>query len=474
MIVLMILSFLLLLFIILFSRAIYCTLGARKLSPKPPPASQSCQDKYSNRLSQMIKCATISSKDNYDDTEFSKLRTTVETLFPNLHRLSDRQIFGNDCWVYRIKGQDSSRRVMLMSHHDVAPVEGDWKYPPFSGTISDGRIWGRGTVDTKTSLFSELQAIDELLEEGWQPPIDVFLGSSHNEEVAGDGIPLVVKYFESRGEYFDLVLDEGGAVISSPMPGVSCKCAMLAIHEKGRCTLKCIASDEPNHSGLSGNKKTCVVRLAEFITAVVKRPPFVTRLYPQVRCMFDHLSAYMSLPMRLVFANLWLFEPLITKVMPALNPQAGAMVGTQCSFPSIECNGSKECSCEAFLRCVDENDLMNDIRRLKEMAASFGVKVTSGDVNEFFRPSETNNSLFVNVKKCVNKVFPHAACAPFVLPANTDARHFTKICNCVVRFAPIEIDKQQFASVHSPNENINIDAIPSAVQFYREFLKGLK
>lgn len=426
----------------------------------------------------MIKCATVSHKDSYDDTEFQKLRTTVESLFPNLHRHTERQIFGQDCWIYRLRGADSNRRVMLMSHHDVAPAEGDWKHPPFSGVIAEGRLWGRGTVDTKTSLFAELQSVEELLEEGWRPPCDVYIGSSHNEEQGGDGIPLAVEWFKGRGKRFDLVLDEGGAVIDAPMPGVKCKCAMLAVHEKGRCRLRAVAKDPPAHAGLSGRRDDPVVRASRFIAEVSERPPFVARLYPEVRMMFEHLSHHMSFPISIVFSNLWIFGPIIVRLMPRLNKQAVAMVGTVASFPSIKSgdaeDGGKTCEAEVFLRCVDEDDLQKDISSLKRVADQFEVKISPGDESEFHSPADTCQKEFSYVKKCVEKVFPHAACAPFVLPANTDARHFTDICRCVVRFAPIEIDAQQFASVHSPNENISISAIPRAVEFYKEVLRGLE
>ena len=54
--------------------------------------------------------------------------------------------------------------VMFMNHHDVVEADGiDWLYPPFSGTIADGKVWGRGTLDTKGGLWAMLQAAEELI-----------------------------------------------------------------------------------------------------------------------------------------------------------------------------------------------------------------------------------------------------------------------------------------------------------------------
>lgn len=478
MIYLILFVFILFLIILLF-KAIACTCKSRKLSTQSPPPSSSVQEEYANRLSEMIKCATVSVKGSHDDTEFSKLRASVSSLFPVLHSKSELKIFSSDCWLYHIHGADKNRRIMLMSHHDVAPVSDQkWTHSPFGGEIAEGRLWGRGTVDTKTSLFAEMQALEEMLENDWNPPCDVFLGSSCNEEVAGDGIPLVVSYFSSKNETFDIVIDEGGAVLDAPMPGIKCKCAMVAVHEKGRLSLNFSASDGPSHAGLNSSSKTSpIVRMAKFIQQISDNPPFITKLHPQVKAMFEHLAPYMTFPMRFIFANLWCFGPLIVRLMPVLNKQAGAMVGTTITFNKIETKssdgGEKICNAESLVRGINLDDLNHDIDELKKIADKYDVVVSQGEENEFHKAADMNHPGLSYVKNCIEKVFPYAACAPFVLPAGTDGRHFSDICRCVIRFAPIEIDKQQFASVHSPNENINLDALPRAVEFYKEFLRGL-
>ena len=89
------------------------------------------------------------------------------------------------------------------------------------GVIKDGKLWGRGTVDTKTPLFAEFSAIEELLEEGFEFPVNVYLFSSHNEEVSGNGALLALDYFNENHIRFDWISDEGGAVIDPPMAGIA-------------------------------------------------------------------------------------------------------------------------------------------------------------------------------------------------------------------------------------------------------------
>ena len=162
---------------------------ARKLTKFKPFYNDEEIEYYVNRLQKMIQCKTVSVKDSYDDTEFAKLRDVMAELFPTLHKTAEKMTFSDDCWIYKIKGKDETRNIMLMSHHDVVEASGEWNYDGFSGTVADGKIWGRGTVDTKTPLFAEFSALEELLGEGYNPPCNIWIGSSHNEELGGDGIP---------------------------------------------------------------------------------------------------------------------------------------------------------------------------------------------------------------------------------------------------------------------------------------------
>ena len=352
------------------------------LNPTRPMMSYDQAREYSRKLQKMIACRTISQKDSYDDREFARLRTVMEDLFPLVHERCQRLTFGDDCWVYKLPGEDESHNIMLMSHHDVVEAEGERKHPPFSGRVADGKLWGRGAVDTKTPLFAIFMALEELLAEGFQPSCNVWLASSHNEEIAGDGIPLAAAYFRENGITFDFVLDEGGAIIDPPMSGMVCpKCAMVAIHEKGRHKLILTAEEGSAHSGLTaGAKATPTERMAEFIAAFRKEELFIRRMSPELEGMLRAMAPYMAFPMKLVFANLWCFKPLLVKLMPKLSPAAGGLLGTTCAFNDLttEENG-KRCTARIMLRCINDQDLQKDLAALQALADKYGIRVTQGE-----------------------------------------------------------------------------------------------
>lgn len=145
---------------------------------------------YARRLAEMIRCKTVSRKEGFEPEEFLKLRRVIGTLFPLVTEKAERTILGEDAYLYKLPGKDPGRNVLLMSHHDVVEATGSWQEAPFAGVIRDGKLWGRGTVDTKTPLFAEFSALEELLLEGFEFPVNVYLFSSHNEEYSGDGALL--------------------------------------------------------------------------------------------------------------------------------------------------------------------------------------------------------------------------------------------------------------------------------------------
>ena len=472
-----VLAIIVLLIAVFLINTVIKTSKARKLTEDNSAVSNDEIDFYTSRLQEMIKCKTVSVKGSYDDTEFAKLRAVMEKLFPMIHQKAEKHIFSEDCWVYKISGKDTNRNIMLMSHHDVVAADGEWEHEPFSAEIADGKIWGRGTVDTKTPLFAEFSALEELLAEGFEPPCNIFIGSSHNEELGGDGIPTALEYFKENGITFEVILDEGGAVIEPPLGGMKCsKCAMVAVHEKGRYKLNCTASAENAHASLTAAAKaTPIERMVSFINEINTKDVFIRRLNPQVTAMFEHLAPYCGFPMNVLFSNLWLFGGLLKKVMPKINAQAGGLIGTTCAFNTIEgSTESKKCTVTAMLRSVDETDMFKDIDTIKAVAEKYDIEISIADDSEYHGPADMSKPAFSYAMDCIAKSFPKHPASPFILPAGTDARTLTDVCECVLRFAPIELSAQQLASVHSENENIDLKAVVNAVHFYKMFIENYK
>ena len=448
---------------------------APKLTGQHPTFTQEELTAYGKALQEMIRCKTISVKDSYDDMEFAKLRAVVEGKFPLLHEKAERRIFSQDCWLYKLPGKDPSRNILLMSHHDVVAADEEWSHEPFGGEIVEGKVYGRGAADTKGSLCGILFAVEQMLSEGFQPEVNVYVCSSHNEELGGDGITSVREYFLEQGITLEVVLDEGGAIVDPPLGNMACeKCAMVAVHEKGRCRITCTATWASSHVSLTGYKNNPVERMAAFIREVSKGDLFITRLNPQVMGMFSSLAPYCGFPMNVLFSNLWLFGGIIRKVLPQINATAGGMIGTTCAFQTIEGGtNAKICTATAMLRNVNEADLDKDLEALTAVAAKYGIEVEITH-REYYHPVNADCAAYSYAFDCLKRIFPRYPAAPYILPAGTDAWKLTPVCDCVLRFAPTRMSAQQLGSIHAVDENLDVSAVAEAAFFYKYFLENYR
>lgn len=82
-------------------------------------------------------------------------------------------------------------------------------------------------------------------------------------------------------------------------------------------------------------------------------------------------------------------------------------------------------------------------------------------LRDYCEPTDFENRPYKVLEEVLNENFPDVIVSPFLLTAGTDARHFTGIADSISRFAPIDLDKAQFASIHGANEHIKIKNVNS-------------
>lgn len=455
----------------------------RKETVQRPHVSAEKERAYVATLTEMLRCRTVYKKNGENAGEYRRFYAVLKAAFPRLHARAERLTFGSGCFVYCIKGENATKNIMLMSHHDVVDGGEGWSTNPFEPVEKDGFVYARGAIDTKTPLFAELQACEELLEDGFSfEGFNLYIGSSNNEEVSGDGMVLAVSHFKERGIFFDLVLDEGGAITEGMIPGVSSKSALVAVHEKSRHLYRCTASiSSRGHGGFGGAGDSALSRLCAFITEAEKKQKRIYRPHfaPEVRETFAAHAPYMRFPLGLLFGHMTLFSPLIKGIMSGI-PAASAMLSTGMSFTVLHAGDAeepqlraKEAEAYMLLRCIREEDLYRGLEKLRAIGKKHGVELSEVE-RDYCRPTDFKGEGFALVRETLAEVFLDVLTAPFLLTAGTDARRFTDIAAEILRFAPIELSRAQFASVHGANENIGVKSVCECVIFYRELIKKLK
>uniref|UniRef100_UPI00135B5922 M20/M25/M40 family metallo-hydrolase n=1 Tax=Agromyces humi TaxID=1766800 RepID=UPI00135B5922 len=203
------------------------------------------------RLARMVQLPTVSADlAQRGLAHFDRFRELLAELYPLVHANLACERVTPLGLLFHWRGRGAGDPVVLMAHYDVVPaVETDgWTFPPFEGRIGDGAVHGRGTLDDKGPLLVLLEAVENLLADGFVPARDVYLSFGGDEESHGDAARAIADLFRERGLTPWLVLDEGGAVVDAPLPFVKVPAAMVGVGEKGVVTLRLAAHGEGGHA----------------------------------------------------------------------------------------------------------------------------------------------------------------------------------------------------------------------------------
>ena len=426
---------------------------------------------YGKLLARMVQDETVSSRFDEDRSKFFNFHKTLEELFPNVHNICQKKEF-NGSLLYKWQGKGNHEPILFMSHHDVVEANGEWEHGPFSGDIdADGNVWGRGSVDTKASLFCIFRALEELIEEGYEPECDVYIASSCTEEWSGNGAPSTVAYLKEQGVKLALVLDEGGMIIEEPVGGVNGIYGMVGVMEKGYGDLRFTAHGKGGHAS-APSKNTPLVRLGKFMVDVEKKHPFKSQFSPTVEEMFRRMAPNMNFGMRLIFANMWIFKPLLKKLLPMISSVGGAMLHTTIGFTMAKgADGLNVLPQEAYvtgnMRFIQHQPTEESIAIITEKAKKYDIE-TEVIYKDYPCPIvDYKGARFKLVEEVAASVYPGIGIAPYCMTGGTDAKFYSAICDNCIRFAPLYINKQQYGSIHGLNENINQGTLPMGVDFYK-------
>jgi len=155
------------------------------LSFVPPPASMS---PVLQTLADLVRINSVNSSYDGGPGE-GEVAAYVRRFFEQRGiETWEQEVFpGRPNVLARLPGLDSSRRIVLEAHTDTVSVKG-MTIPPFEPVIREGRMYGRGSCDTKAGLATMMHAMASLKEEGITPPCEVVLAAAVDEEYSYRGV----------------------------------------------------------------------------------------------------------------------------------------------------------------------------------------------------------------------------------------------------------------------------------------------
>lgn len=429
----------------------------------------------------MVQCKTVSSDElaKIDFNEFYRLHRYLEQTYPLIHQKLTREVIGKASLLFHWQGDGSSAAlpIALMAHLDVVPV-GDlakWQHDPFSGDILHGYIWGRGTGDTKCQIVVQMEAIEELLGQGYTPPYDIYLCYGHNEEIVavGDlsGAEQIVSLLKERGVRLGCVIDEGGTLVDGKVLGVASRIAVIGVAEKGSVHVELSVSDIGGHSS-TPKASTALGKVARAAVAVEEHP-MLAHLLPLVEETLRALAPEMG-KLAPVLNNAAANWPLLQQYLQQ-SPTTNAMIRTTMAVTMAQGSAQANILPERASMTVNCRLLPGDtmdtlLDYLKSIVdPEVEVKVLSGKNPSPISPTDTAPMRLM--RRLITEQFPDTLITPYLVMGGTDSGKYYPICDNVYRFAPFYFDAVTMPTMHSVNERMLSGGFEKAVSFYREFIE---
>ena len=266
-------------------------------------------------LSRSIQFKTISHPDyeKFDQAEFQSFLEWLEEEYRLIFEKLEKKYIGKSL-LLKWEGEDLSLDpILLTGHYDVVPVRANaneiWKEKPFSGKIDSDYVWGRGALDDKSGVIAIMEAVGYLIKNDFSPKRTVYLSFGHDEEIGGRrGAAKVTEYLIGKGINLEWTLDEGSFLLENIIPGVDKAVAVINVAEKGSLTIQVIGKSKGGHSSMPESNSS-VGYLAEALIKLEENP-LPGKLDGISLRLFDEVSKHMPFLYKILFANLWLFEPL--------------------------------------------------------------------------------------------------------------------------------------------------------------------
>jgi len=455
----------------------------------PVPLEEVDGEEVARHIGLAIQMKTISNTDaeKVDPLPFEGLRNLLRMLYPQVEDHLTREVINGGALLYTWQGTDPDLDpIALAAHQDVVPAneapDSGWTYPPFAGEIADGYVWGRGALDCKGVLISIMEAVNNLIREGFKPERTVYLLFGHDEECSGSrGAAQLARTLEERGVSLALLLDEGGSITQGSLPGIKPPVAMIGVTEKGHLTLKLKATTQAGHAA-TPSTQTSIGALSLAIATLENNP------FPQHLDMLEFMMSFVGDEMpfmdRLMLANTWLFGGAVKRKMRA-NPITDANTRTTIA-PTLIRAGTAEnvlpATAEGLinLRIYPGETVRETYERIYDLVADETLEVlpAHGETLEgdhTWGPTEISNidsSQFRLIARLAHSVCPQALAVPFMMNGATDSRYYTRLSRCIFRFSPMMVSHEDQETVHGVNERLSFENAARMVGFMQALIRN--
>lgn len=371
--------------------------------------------------------------------------------------------------VARLAGADPSRGALLVHGHlDVVPADAsEWSVHPFSGTVQDGYLWGRGAVDMKDMVAMTVAVARQLKRDGVVPPRDLVFAFLADEEAGGlQGSQWLVDH---RPELFEGCTEAIGEVGGFSITiGDSVRAYLIETAEKGIAWLRLRVRGRPGHGSML-HEDNAVTLLAEAV-AKLGRHRFPLVLTETVR---EFLAGVGEL------TGLEFPEDDLDGAVAKLGSVARAVGATlrDTANPTMLDAGYKANVIPSVAEAVVDCRVLPGRQAAfeRELDELLGPEVEREWVVNLPAVQTTfDGDLVAAMSAAILAEDPQATLIPYMLSGGTDAKAFARLGIRCFGFAPLRLPPDlDFASMfHGVDERVPVEALTFGTRVLDRFLRS--
>ncbi|MDJ0864802.1 MAG: M20/M25/M40 family metallo-hydrolase [Myxococcota bacterium] len=374
--------------------------------------------------------------------------------------------------------------ILLLSHIDTVPADPTaWSFPPLSGAVEDGWVYGRGAIDDKGHGVVQALALALLVRQGVPRRRDVVLAATAAEEAGGDvGADwLVEHHWEALGPPA-VVWNEGGASTRSPLAGDRVVNA-IATSEKRSLWMTLRATGEGGH-GSQPVADGAVNRIARALDRI-QRHPTPLHVTATVGETLDRTAAAVDFPLNLVLRHadnplvLRLAGPKLTesRVTNAMLRDTISLTGMQAGLKHNVIPRRAEAMLDVrLLPDTDQDDFLAWLRRVigdprVEIELNEDVRTyrawrerVMGDADRMPAESPVDNELFRALEAELAHELPDSLTVPLQTTGGTDSKYFRARGVPAYGYLPALSNEELLDSIHGLDERVPVRELERALR----------
>jgi acetylornithine deacetylase/succinyl-diaminopimelate desuccinylase-like protein len=357
--------------------------------------------------------------------------------------------------VVRLEGSKAGRPLLLFGHLDVVPTEpAHWTHPPFEGKVHDGFMWGRGSLDMKHIVASQLAIMLALKRAGVALKRDVIFAATADEEAGGrmgiiwlrDHHPELIAAQYGLTEFGGFSLEVGGK-----------RFYMCQTGEKGFVWLKMHAEGRPGHGSMP-HADSAVLKIGEAVTKLGRHSPPL-HVCETSRAMVEGMAVVEPALLALLHADKVDF--VLSKLPPEQALLFNAILRNTVTVTGLEAGYKHnvipgEATANLDCRIVPgqtEHDVIDEVRAVVGEGFEFEI-VGHSPATE----SPLDTELYESMVKHLRDYDPEGIVVPMLLVGGTDGRHLAPGGLIYYGYSPIRLPAElKFMQlVHGHDERIPV------------------